>query len=317
MPIFPIPITLVRWPSKDARLILEDFVFGPRFAGRRPPRGIDPEYVSYWLRENIKPDCAPSAMMRAVDIFRFYERKDVLDHTSRFLNRDEGEERSFRRAMYVLQAIGEAGTSEQATFAVRYFNEFLLPQPIAMDFFALVLETAEALALAVDFAAVGRRLQSALDAAGKVPNLEGSDGLPWRVYSDYNRNNYPNAALIVEAKRRLFRADPAQRLQELLFIYLGESPLSSASMEIWAGRLVRGYAMKENTQPVVLAAFSQTIDGALKSELPKPKKEFLVHRAAQAIIYLQGSLTFPQEAAYEAIENGPENFLWDDPGGAV
>ena len=317
MPIFPIPITLVRWPNRDAAKLLEDFVNGPRFAGRRPPRGIDPEYVSYWLRENIKPDCAPSAMMRAVDIFRFYERKDVLDHTSRFLNRDEGEERSFRRAMYVLQAIGEAGTSEQATFAVRYFNEFLLPQPIAMDFFALVLETAEALALAVDFAAVGRRLQSALDAAGKGPNLEGSDGLPWRVYSDYNRNNYPNAALIVEAKRRLFRADPAQRLQELLFIYLGESPLSSASMEIWAGRLVRGYAMKENTQPVVLAAFSQTIDGALKSELPKPKKDFLIHRAAQAIIYLQGSLTFPQEAAYEAIENGPENFLWDDPGGAV
>ena len=317
MPIFPIPITLVRWPNRDAAKLLEDFVNGPRFAGRRPPRGIDPEYVSYWLRENIKPDCAPSAMMRVVDIFRFYERKDVLDHTSRFLNRDEGEERAFRRAMYVLQAIGEAGTSEQATFAVRYFNEFLLPQPIAMDFFALVLETAEALALAVDFSAVGRPLQSALDAAGKAPNLEGSGGLPWRVYSDYNRNNYPNAALIIEAKRRLFRTDPAQRLQELLFIYLGESPLSSASMEIWAGRLIREYAMKENTQPVVLAAFAQIFDGTLKSEMPKPKKEFLLHRAAQAVIYLQGSLTFPQEAAYEAIENGPENFLWDDPGGAV
>ena len=315
MPTFPIPITHVRWTSKDAKLILEDFVFGPRFAGRRPPRGIDPEYVSYWLRENIKPDCAPSAMMRVVDIFRFYERKDVLDHTSRFLTRDEGEERSFRRAMYVLQAIGEAGTGEQATFAVRYFNDFLLPQPIAMDFFALVLETAEALALAVDFAAVGRRLQAALDAAGKVPNLDGSGGLPWRVYSDYNRNNYPNAALIIEAKRRLFRADPAQRLQELLFIYLGESPLSSASMEIWAGRLIRDYAMKEDTQPVVLAAFTQIIDGALKSQMPKPKKEFLIHRASQAIIYLQGELSFPQEAAYDAIKSGPENFLWDDPGG--
>ena len=314
MPTFPIPITLVRWPNRDAAGILEKFIDGPRFMGRRAPRGLDPLFVSYWIRENVKPDCAPPAMMRVVDLLRFYERKDVLDHTSRFLTRNEGEERSFRRAMYVLQAIGEVGSPEQATFAVRYFNEFLLPQPIAMEFFAMVLETAEALAIAVDFTAVGRRLQAALDAAGKVSDLEGSAGLPWRKYSDYNRNNYPNAALTVEAKRRLFRADPAQRLQELLFIYLGESPLSSESMEIWAARLIREYAMKEDFQPVVLAAFTQIIDGALKSQMPKPKRDFLIHRAAQAIIYLRGDLSFPQEAAYEAIENGPENFLWDDPG---
>ena len=317
MPIFPVPITLVRWPNRDAAAILESFVSGPRFAGRRPPRGIDPEYVSYWLKENIKPDCAPAAMMRLVDILRFYERKDMLENCGRVLNRNESGERDFRRAMYVLQAIGETGTPEQTAFAVRYFNEFLLPQPIAMDFFSLVLETAEALAISIDFTVVGRRLQAALDAAGRVPDLDGSGGLPWRKYSDYNRNNYPNAALIVDAKRRLFRADPAQRLEELLFIYLGESSLSSPSMEIWAGRLIREYALKENTQPAVLAIFAKIIDGAFKSTLPKPKKDFLIHRAAQAVIYLQGSLTFPQEAAFDAIENGPENFLWDDPGGAV
>jgi len=312
MPIFPVPITHVRWTNNDAKGLLENFVFGPHFAGRRPPRGIDPEFVSYWLRENIKPDCSPLAMMRVVDILRFYERADVLDHTSRFLNRNEADERSFRRAMYVLQAIGEVGSPSQAAFAVRYFNEFLLPQPVAMEFFNLVLETAETLALAVDFTAVGRRLQAALDAAGKAPNLEGSDGLPWRKYSDYNRNNYPGTAFFIEAKRRLFRAEPAQRLQELIFIYLGESPLSTSSMEIWGGRLIREHAMKQETQPAVLSALAQIIDGALKSEMPKPKKDFLIHRAAQATIYLQGDLSYSQEAAYEAIKDGPENFLWDD-----
>ena len=315
MPIFPIPITLVRWPNRDAAGILEKFIDGPRFMGRRAPRGLDPEFVSYWIRENVKPDCAPPAMMRVVDLLRFYERKDVLDHTSRFLNRNEGEERAFRRAMYVLQAIGEVGSADQANFAVRYFNEYLLPQPIAMEFFSLVLETAESLAVAIDFAAVGRRLQAALDAAGKAPNLEGSGGLPWRKYSDYNRNNYPNAARVVDAKRLLLRAEPAQLLPELLFIYFGESPFSSPSMEIWAGRLIRGYAGKaEDTQPVVLASLAQIMDGGLNSKLPKPQKEFIIHRAAQAIIYLWGDLSFPQEAAYDAIENGPQNFLWDDPG---
>jgi hypothetical protein len=313
VPFFPIPITVVRWPNRDAAEMLDQFVNGSRFVGRRAPRGLDPEFVSYWIRENVKPDCAPATMMRVVDVLRFYERNDVLDHTSRFLNRNEGEERAFRRAMYVLQAIGEVGSPEQANFAVRYFNEFLLPQPFAMEFFSLVLETAEALALAVDFTAVGRRLQAAIDAAGKVDNLEGSAGLPWRKYSDYNRNNYPSAARIVEAKRLLVRAQPDQRLPELLFIYLGESPFSSASMEIWAGRLIREFANKaEDAQSVVLAAFAQIIDGALNSQLPKPKKDFYIHRAAQAIIYLQGKLSFPQDDAYGAIETGPENFLWDD-----
>jgi hypothetical protein len=315
MPRFPIPITLTRWPNRDASASLERFVNGPRFVGRRPPRGLDPEFVSYWIRENVKPDCAPAAMMRVVDVLRFYERNDVLDHTSRFLNRNEGDERAFRRALYVLQAIGEVGTLEQTNFAVRYFNEFLLPQPIAMEFFSLVLETAESLALAIDFTAVGRRLQAAIDAASKVPDLEGSAGLPWRKYSDYNRNDYPNGARIVEAKRLLVRATPDQRLPELMFIYHGESPFSSPSMEIWAGRMIREYARQsEETQAVVLATFAQIINGALNSQLPKPRKDFLVHRAAQAIIYLQGELSFPQEAAYDAIEQGVESFLWDDPG---
>jgi hypothetical protein len=315
MPIFPIPVTLVRWSNRDAASSLDKFVFGPRQVGRRPPRGLNPEFVSYWIRENIKPDCSPLVMMRVVDVLRFYERKDVLDHTSRFLNRNEGDERSFRRAMYVLQAIGEVGTLEQCNFAVRYFNEYLLPQPVAMEFFTLVLETAETLYLAVDFTAVGRRLQAAIDAAGKAPDLEGSGGLPWRKYSDYNRNEYPNSSRIVEAKRLLIRAQPDQQLPELMFIYMGESPFSSPSMEIWAGRLIREYASKsEETQSVVLATFAQIVNGALNSKVPKAQKDFMIHRAAQAILYLQGELSFPQEAAYDAIENGPENFLWDDPG---
>jgi len=313
MPRFPIPLTYERWTNRDAAEILEKFVNGSRFSGRRAPRGLKPEYVSHWIRENVKPDCAPPTMMRVVDVLRFYERKDILDHVSRFLNRSEGDERDFRRANYVLQAIGEVGTPEQAAFAVRYFNEFILPQPIAMEYFTLLLETAEALALAVDFTSVGRRLQAAIDAAGKVDNLDGNAGIPWRKYSDYNRNNYPNAARIVEAKRLLLSATPEQRLPELLFIYLGDSPFASPSMEIWTGRLIREYAGKAaDTQAVVLAAFAQVADGALKSELPKPQKDFFVHRAAQAILYLQGELNFIHEAAYESIVSGPENFLWDD-----
>lgn len=302
MSSLPIPITLVRYQSRDANLALERFVHGGRYSGRRPPRGIDPEYVSYWIRENVKADCAPGAMMRVVDLLRFYERKDVLDHVSRFLTRQETDERSFRRSLYVVQAIGEVGTAEQAAFAVRYFNEFLLPLPFALEFFQLTLETAEAVAIAVDMTAIGRRLQAGLASA--------QDQL-WRKYSDYNRNNLPAAMHTIEAKRRLLQMAPVQRLQELLVIYMGGSDVSSASMEIWAGRLLREYAI-QGGQQAIIGAFTQIFDNAAKSQMPKPRKDFLLYRAGNAILYLQGKFSFAHEALFDELKEGPENFLADD-----
>ncbi len=309
----PVTITLVRHRSQDANNILRNFVDGGTESGRRAPRGIEPEYVSYWLHQNIKPDCSPAAMMHTGDLLRFYERKDVLDTVSRLLTRSESNERAFRVSMYALQAIGEVGTPEQQAFAARYLNEFLLPQPVAMDFFNLVLETAEALAPAVDMPTIGRRLQAAIDAVGTPKDLESAAAVPYMKYSDYRTLYYPGALRVVEAKRRLAALAPAARLQELLFIYLGESPLSAPSMVTWTGRLLRQHAMAGG-QADVLAAFGAILDGAIKSQMPAAKKEFIIQRAAQAIVYLHGKLTFPQEAAFDAIKTRTLSFLWDDIG---
>ncbi len=313
MPDSPVSITSVRVLTKDAGPLLDAFVNGGTDAGNRPPRGIDPEYVSYWIRTRVKPDASPISMRHLGDLLRFYERADILDHVSRFLTRNEADERSFRRALYILQIIGEVGTPEQTAFAVRYMNEFLLPRPLAMDFFPLVLETAEALAIAVDMSLIGRRLQAAIDAAGVPENVDSPAAIPYLKYNDYRVLEYPNATRVVEAKRRLAAASPAQRLPELLFLYLGESPLSSPSMTTWAGRLIRRHAMEDAaTAKTVTAAFAQIIDGAAKSQMPQRKKDFLIHRAGQAILYCRGSLSFPQEAAFRAVQQPTENFLWDD-----
>jgi len=311
MPNPPFSITIVRWPSRDAARLLNAFVFGGLESGPRPPRGIDPEYVSYWIRQNLKPDCSPLAMMRVADLLRFYERRDILEHVSRFLTRNEAADRPFRRALYVLQTIGELGSPEQCAFAVRYLNEFLLPQAIAMEFFALILDTAVALATAVDLAVIGRRLQGAIDAAGTPKDLESAEAIPYLKYSNYRVIDYPAAGRIVEAKRRLAGAAPAMRLQELLYIYLGESPLSTPAMIVWAGRMIREYVIKDG-QTEVLDAFSQIMDGALKSTMPEPKKEFMLARAGWAILYFRGKLSIPQEMAFDAIPSKQLSFLCDE-----
>jgi len=83
-------------------------------------------------------------------------------------------------------------------------------------------------------------------------------------------------------------------------------------METWSGRLIRAHASSVDTHAAVIKAFTRTIDDALGGGVAKPKQDFLVHRAAQAILYLQGELAPAHEAAYKAIDPGLQNFLWDD-----
>ena len=303
MPNFPLPITHVRHSGAEADVLLEAFIDGGRFAGRRPPRGISPAQVSKWIIEHVPADCPPGMVMRSVDTARYYERSDIIDHFKPFLNRKESDARAYGRSMQVLQLMGEGGSPEHAAFAAGYFKDVLLPHAVTMDNFALVLDTAEALALTVDLAAVERRLQAAIG---------GASGVSARKYADYRSNNYPNAVLVIEGKRHLARADPAQRLPDLVSVYLGGTPVSGPSMEVWSGRLIRAHAHKPDAHAAVIKTFSKAIDDALGGEAPKASKGFVVHRSAQAIIYLQGQLAPAHEAAYRAIDSTQQNFLWDE-----
>jgi hypothetical protein len=312
MPNFPLPITRVRHSGAEADVLLEAFIDGGRLAARRPPRGIAPEQVSKWIIEHVPADCPPGMVMRSADTVRFYERSDVIDHFKPFLTRNESDARAFGRSMQVLQLMAEVGSPEQAAFAAGYFKDVLLPQAVAMDNFALVLDTAEALALTVDLGAVDRRLQAAIDAARQVGDLKGAAGVPYRKYADLRSNNWPNAVLVIEGKRHLARADADKRMPDLVSVYLGGTPVSGASMEVWSGRMIRAHANKAEGHAAVVKAFSQAMDGALTGKAAKPRTDFVVHRSAQAIIYLQGQLTPAQTAAYRALDSGPLNFLWDE-----
>ena len=54
------------------------------------------------------------------------------------------------------------------------------------------------------------------------------------------------------------------------------------------------------------------IDDAVAGKASKSVKDFTIHRAAQAIIYLQGQLTPAQEASYRAADSSQQNVLWDE-----
>jgi hypothetical protein len=309
----PIPITIVRHMKQTADPQLHGFVFGGYYAGRRPPRGIDPEYLSRWVRQSIKAASSPDSFAKVVELIRFYERSDFLDHFGAMLQRSERDDRSFGRSAYILQMLGEIGNGDQMRFAANYYNEYLVPNPESIAQLSLMLETAEALGALIDLEPLNVGLQAAIVSAAKVSDLAGPAGIRYRSLTDQQRLKLPRTVMVVQAKRRLLMADPVQRIPELIKIYLGESDLSGTSLDVWSARLVRAYVRQEDAnRDLVYNAFSQIIDGTIRSKLPKPRAEFLIHRSAQALIYLGGKLTEPQEAAYQKIRSGPENFLWDD-----
>lgn len=313
MATVPIPLTIVRWPRKQAIEKLDAFVLGGRFAGRRPPRGIDPDAAAEWVRLKIKPDASTSAMFRVVDLVRFYELSAIIPHVAAMLQRNESDSRSFGVAACILQVLGEVGNGDQLRFGANYYNEYLVPNPQSIEQLSLMLETAEALGALIDLEPLNVGLQAAIVSAAKVPDLDGPAGIRYRSLSDQQRLKLPRTVMVVQAKRRLLSADPIQRLPELIKIYLGESDLSGTSLDVWSARLIRAHMRQEGSnREIVYNAFNQIIDGTLRSKLPKPRAEFLIHRSAQALMYLGGKLTEPQEAAYQKIRSGPENFLWDD-----
>lgn len=311
MTAHPAVITFVRCTGAAAAERLDGFVFGSKFVGNRPPRGLDPQFVSQWIREFVNSDTGPMALSRVAHTLRFYERGDVLDHLSPFLSRTDLEGPGFLKNAAILQCIGEVGSEGRRRVASGLFQELLIGHPLVMQMFQLLLDTAESLADTVDTAAIRSLMRRELEVAAKAGDPLGPGGLLWRKYTDYDNNQLPQALAAIEGKRRLLAADPVQRLPELVAVYLGESAISSPTTEVWAGRLLRKQAMTE-AQPAVLAAFATSFDAVLDGQLPAARRDFLVHRAAEAIIYLQGELTARQRTAFSALRSGPQNFLWDD-----
>jgi hypothetical protein len=82
-------------------------------------------------------------------------------------------------------------------------------------------------------------------------------------------------------------------------------------MEEWTGRMLRAEAMMGNPEPVY-AYFGRAIDMADPEKTGPKQADFIIVRAAQAILYLQGKLTPPQRERYKRAQKVGMNFLWDD-----
>ena len=305
-------ITHVRVGEADARTFLESYIFGGKFGLKRVPRGIEPAFVSEFVRESISPTTEAGPLRRLLEVLRFYERSDVVPHLMAPLDLPLQGVPDLLRVNRVAQIAGELGEAAEAEAAAEHFDRVLVPHPAAANILPLLLETPLGLVPAGSYDAVAARIGEELARAQARERQDLESLYAYDKLAALARNDLVTWRLHASEKLRLLAAPPPSRRRELVSIYLGLAPAASEPMMIWAGRLLRREALSEGDSAVV-RELNRALSGLDRSALGDARHDFILVLAAQAVIYLGGTLAPERQREFNAIAASAAGFLWDDP----
>lgn len=305
-------ITTIRHDEPAARQLLQDFIFGGKFGPGRVPRGIDPAFVSAFIQGELQPGSSADAYGKTLEAIRFYERADVLPHLFQALSRKELDASSIRRSAYVLQAAGDLGAPPDIVNAADYLDSVLVPLEAAMDVMPILFDTHVVLAPAHSADRLSDRIHHEVAQAALTEQQSEAHMMAYDRLSAMERNDLPRARAVAAKKVAVIALPADARRDELVTIYLGQSSAVGLLVETWAARALRWEALAVDPVPV-WAALARAIDAADKATLPRHITDFTIVRAAQAILYLGGTLSQHHADLYAKAESAAASFLWDDP----
>jgi hypothetical protein len=308
----PPGLTTVRYSEEEGRELLRLFIFGGMLGPGRVPRGIEPRLVLEFIQQELKPDSEPDAYGKALEALRFYEGEDAVPHLMTALNGKEANAADLRRSAYAIQAAGDLSIRRLVDLASDYFDRFLVPHPVAPAIIPLLLETQLVLAPLGSMDALSQRLQDEVTQAARTQYQDEPSMMAYDKLAALQRNDEKRYRGLMAAKARIQGLTMAARRNELVAVYMGQSTAFHPLLETWAGRRLRLEALTVSAR-AVLAEFEQELDAVDPSALGDSRTDTRVIRAAQAILYLGGSLSAAHQRLYQQAKEGTANFLWDDP----
>lgn len=309
-----IRITTVRYDERTGCELLQNYIFGGIRTTPRVPRGIDPELVSRFIEENLKPDSPSGAYAKTVQVLRFYERGDCLSHLRRVLSGQERSLDDIYRSAYVIQAVADIGNQKEADEVAQYFDAYLASHPKAFEAVDVLLETLVVLSPSGSAQQLSKRIADEVNTRKTAENQSEEGMRAYQKVAAIQRLKLPRALAAAGVKKKLLAMDPAQRLPELIGIYMGTSSVSDDLMMTWAARILRRMAMESDPNPIYEGLGKEISKVDLGKVGKESMTDTIVSRAAQATLYLQGKLTKTQRELYEKAKLGAMNFLWDDLG---
>ncbi len=307
------PVTRVRYTEAEAQPILRVFVLGGHFGTDRPPRGVDPRHLLDFIVRTVPVGGESDVYLKVLYALRFYELGEAVPHLLRTLDEPVEGREGVQRCCHAIQAAADVGspTAELMGRLCRFFDDVLVPHPAATSLWPLLMETRVVLAPYGSDAALERRLADEVDAR-RVHERDGeAEMMAYDAVAAVQRNDLPRAQRRAAIKVALrTEADEAVRRRGLVEAYLGRSYLGTM-LEEWAGRWLRWEAFGRRPEPV-WQALAEGIDAIDRAKASPAQADLELVRAAEAILYLGGTLSLEHLHQYERA-HGVASFLWDDP----
>jgi len=307
------PVTRVRYTEAEAQEILRVFVFGGHFGTDRPPRGIDPAHLLDFIVRNVPVSGESMVYLKVLQALRFYELGEAVPHLLQTLEQPVVGREGVQRCAWAIQAAADVGspTAELMLRLCKFFDEVLVPHPQAPGLWALLMETREVLAPYGSDAALEGRLADEVLAKQAHERDGEAEMMAYDAVAAVQRNELPRSQRRSAMKVALRNEpDEDERRKGLVDTYLGRRWLGTM-LEEWAGRWLRWQAFGVRPEPV-WQALARAIDEIDRTKLSPAQADLELVRAAQAILYLGGTLSLHHTHQYEKA-HGVQNFLWDDP----
>lgn len=304
-------VTRVRRDEEEAQAVLRVYLFAGSFGTDRPPRGIDDAHLLDFIEREVAVRGAASVYRKTLYALRFYELDDAVPHLLQTLDEPVVDRNDVQRCALAIQAAADVGalSAEMVAQLCDFFDDVLVPHPEAPGLWPLLMETRVALAPHGSDAALAERLAREVLAAQAHERDGEAEMMAYDAVAAVQRNDLPRSRRHTAAKLAL-RAEPDEdrRLQGFVDAYLGRRHLGTM-LEEWAGRCLRRMAFVADPEPVWEALLTG-IEDIDRTTLSPAQADLELVRAAQAIVYLGGSLSPSLRNQYEAAE-GVANFLWD------
>jgi len=307
-------ITTIRLSEKEGREALEKFIFGGHYGPSRVPRGIDPRVVSNFLKEKFKRDTEAEEFFKALEVMRFYESVDAVDHFRGMLADRVVDQESFRKHIAICQIMGDIGGPSRAEEAATHFNRNLLPHAESLSTPSLMLDTLLILAPADTVQPFQARVEAEI--ARLAPDQRKSEKamMAFDRMAALERSEIPRIQRLIDFKTKLSVTPSPERRHLLVKLYLGSADISDPYLQVWGARLLRFEAMEIGPEPV-RPEFIKVLDNAPDELIGKnAPTDIIFTRAARALQYFLGVMNEVQFDKWTRKKTAGLDFLDDSDG---
>lgn len=283
--------------ERTAEAMLEQYLAADFYSDLTLPKKIPDPLVDRYLRTRVDWQRSNATFLQAAKLVVFYGLEQTLDHFAKFLNKQEVSDEDFLKSVAIVRMLALAGDAQHQKLATDYTHQHLLEHPLAHDHLVQLLPALTDLGPAASF----ERFEALC--AAKLKTLqrekENSDGnyVRQQRFQRFVLNDVPRAHKALDVREKLEAKPPADRLPELMRIYLTLAPVPRGFLERWVVAEILRFAERDQAASRRVIETAREVRDAAE-DLDPQTEQFIRLRIASLIEYLEADELDDSEQAF-------------------